>query len=351
MSGPDTPALFVDLDAMDRNISRLQRHLDEQEIACRPHVKTHKLPEVARMQIDAGAVGITCQKLGEAEVMAAAGIGDILISFPLVGTSKLSRLVGLARRARVTVSGDSETVARGLSDALVGGGLECDFLVECDTGMGRVGVQTPKDAARLAALVDTLPGLRFAGLMTYPTPDDGGAWLAEARETCERNGLEVRVVSGGGTPRALQATKADGITEHRAGTYVYGDRHCLANGSVALPDLALTVKATVVSCPTAERAIIDAGSKALTSDPVAQTPDAVGHGLILEYPDATIYALSEEHGHVDVSACSGGPSVGEEVTIIPNHACGTVNLYDEVTVTRGEEPLAVWPIRARGRSR
>jgi D-serine deaminase-like pyridoxal phosphate-dependent protein len=347
----DTPALLVDLDAVERNISRLQRHLDEQGIACRPHVKTHKSPEVARMQLDAGAVGITCQKLGEAEVMADAGLNDILISFPLVGVNKLSRLVGLARRARVTISGDSETVACGLSHELSGAGLECDFLVECDTGMGRVGAQTPRDAARLATLVDALPGLRFAGLMTYPTPDDGGAWLAAAREACERSSLDVRVVSGGGTPQAFQATKADGITEHRAGTYVYGDRHCLVSGSVALSDIALTVKATVVSRPTSRRAIIDTGSKALTSDPVAQVPDAVGHGLILEYPDATIYRLSEEHGHVDVSGGRASPSVGEMVTIIPNHACGAVNLYDEVTVTRGGEPVAVWPIAARGRSR
>lgn len=348
---PDTPALLVDLDAVERNIARLQRHLDEQGIASRPHIKTHKLPQIARMQIDAGAVGITCQKLGEAEVMADAGIDDILISFPLVGARKLSRLVDLTRRVRVTVSGDSEPIARGLSVALAGAGLECDFLVECDTGAGRVGVQTPEDAARLAELVDTLPGLRFAGLMTYPTPDDGGAWLAAARQACERAGLEVRVVSGGGSPRALQTTKADGVTEHRSGTYVYGDRHCLANGSVSASDLALTIKATVVSRPTAERAIIDAGSKALTSDLVPQTPDARGYGLILEYPEASIYMLSEEHGHVDVSACAGGPVVGEEVTIVPNHACAAVNLYDEVIVTRGGEPLAVWPIAARGRSR
>lgn len=350
MSGPDTPALRVDLDVVERNISRLQRHLDEQGIAGRPHVKTHKLPEIARLQLDAGAVGITCQKLGEAEVMAEAGVDDILISFPLVGASKLSRLVRLARRARVTVSGDSETVARGLSDALSGAGLECGFLVECDTGMGRVGVQSPEDAAGLAMVVDTLPGLRFTGLLTYPTPDDGGAWLADARAACEQSGLEVHVVSGGGTPRAFQVTKADHVTEHRAGTYVYGDRQSLESGSATLADIALTVKATVVSRPTAGRAIIDAGSKALTSDPVARTPDAAGHGLILEYPDATIYSLSEEHGHVDVSG-DARPSIGEIVTIIPNHACGAVNLYDEVTLTRGQELVAVWPIAARGRSR
>jgi D-serine deaminase-like pyridoxal phosphate-dependent protein len=181
LSGLDTPVLTADLDAVERNIARMQAYCDEHGIALRPHIKTHKLPELARKQLEAGARGITCQKLGEAEVMADAGIEDILISFPLVGQAKAERLAALAQRITVSTVGDSAEVARGLSTVLARHGAEVAFLVECDTGNGRTGVQTPEDAAELAALVDGLDGLRFAGLMTYPTPPESGEWLRAAR--------------------------------------------------------------------------------------------------------------------------------------------------------------------------
>ena len=346
----DTPALVVDLDAVERNIRRLQEHCDREGLANRPHIKTHKLPAIAHMQLEAGAVWIACQKLGEAEVIAASGISDILLTFPIVGEEKLERLVRLAATVRLSVVGDSAAVAHGISAALARDGLSCLFLVECDTGLGRTGVQSPDQAAGLAALVASLPGLSFAGLMTYPTPRDGGAWLRAAREACEAAGLEVACVSGGGTPRALETTRDDLLTELRAGTYVYGDRSCIANASVPLEDTALVVKATVVSRPTRDRAIVDAGTKALTSDPVAWS-DAGGHGLLREHPEAVVYRLNEEHGYVDVSDCPEPPEIGEVVSIVPNHACGATNLYDEVVVTRAGRVVGVWPILARGRSR
>ena len=346
----DTPALTVDLDAVERNIARMQAYCDGHGLALRPHVKTHKLPQLALVQVEAGAVGIACQKLGEAEVMAAAGLSDILITFPLVGAAKAERLARLAREVKVGVAADSAVVARSLSEALARHGATADFLVECDTGFERTGVQTPGEAAELAVLADSLPGLRFAGLMTFPTTEESGPRLRSAREEVERAGPRVERVSGGGTPTAFRTHEIGEVTEVRVGTYVYGDRACLANGTVALGDCALRLRATVVSRPTRDRAILDAGSKALSSDPVAGAPDGT-FGLIVEHPEARIYGLSEEHGHVDVSACSELLEIGDTVTIVPNHACGTTNMHDEVVAHRGGEVIAAWPVAARGRLR
>ena len=344
----DTPVPTVDLDAVERNIARMQGYCDEHGFDFRPHVKTHKVPELARMQLDAGAVGITCQKLGEAEVMADAGIDDILLSFPLLGAAKAERLAALARRVRIAVVGDSAEVARSLSPVLAREGVEVGFLVECDTGFRRTGVQTPAAAAELARLAASLPGLRFAGLMTYTTVPESGPWLRAARQAIEAEGLEVERVSGGGTPTAFRTHEVGEITEIRCGTYVYGDRTCIADGSVPLGDCALAIRATVVSRPTSDRAILDAGSKTLTSDLSKGGP---GYGLVVEYAEAEIYGLSEEHGHVDVSRCPRGPEVGEVVTIVPNHVCPCVNLHDEVVLHRGGEVAGTWRVAARGRVR
>ena len=344
----ETPVLTADLDAIERNVTRMQAYCDEHGVALRPHVKTHKLPELARLQLEAGAVGITCQKLGEAEVMADAGLEDILLSFPLVGTAKAERLAALAARVKMTVVGDSAAVAEGLSPVLARHGIEVDFLVECDTGLGRTGVQSPEEAAVLAELVDGLEGLRFAGLMTYPSLPETAPWLRAAREAIETRGLSVERVSGGGTPTAHRTHELGVIDELRVGTYIYGDRASIANGSVPLEDCALHVVATVVSRPTRERAIIDAGSKTLTSDPAL---GATGHGLLVEYPDAEVYALNEEHGYVDVSLCASQPQIGDRVTIVPNHACTTANMHDEIVIHRGGKVVETLPTAARGKVR
>jgi D-serine deaminase-like pyridoxal phosphate-dependent protein len=343
----DTPALTVDLDSVERNIERMQSACDRRGLAFRPHIKTHKLPEIAHMQLRAGAVGIACQKLGEAEVMAAAGVADIMITFPIIGAGKAARLARLAQAVRLSAVADSPEGVRGLSDALAAEGAEADLLVECDTGFGRTGVQSPEEAADLATLAASLPGLRFAGLMTYPTLAGTAAWIGRARALLEQRGMAVDRVSGGGTPTAYDGLEGGEVTELRAGTYVYGDRSCVANGSVPLETCALLVRATVVSRPTPGRAILDAGSKALTSDP-AVGAEVPGYGLVIEHPSAEIYALSEEHGHVDVSRCDKPPAIGDVVSILPNHACVTVNLYDAVLVHRSGEPVGTWPVAARG---
>jgi len=329
----DTPVLTADLDAVERNISRMQRYCDEHGLALRPHVKTHKLPELARLQVDAGARGIACQKLGEAEIFADAGFDDILISFPLIGQAKIARLRALAERARVCVAVDSD---EGL-DALAG--ADVGVLVECDTGGGRTGVQSPEAAANLAARTK-----RLRGLMTYPMPPGAGAWLRRALDLIG----DVQTVSVGGTPTAHTAHELGVATELRVGTYVYGDRASLAGGVTTLEDCALRVLATVVSTPTRDRAILDAGTKALTSDPAS---GADGFGLLVEHPEAAVYRLNEEHGIVDVSRSERPPRIGDRVSVVPNHACGATNLHDEIVLHRDGIVVETLPIRARGRIR
>jgi D-serine deaminase-like pyridoxal phosphate-dependent protein len=348
LSELETPVLTADLDAIERNVARMQAYCDEHGVALRPHIKTHKLPELAQLQLDAGAIGITCQKLGEAEVMADAGIEDILLSFPLIGEAKAERLAALAGRVKMTVVGDSAVVAEGLSPVLARHGVEVDFLVECDTGLGRTGVQSPEEAADLAEVVEELEGLHFAGLMTYPSLPETAAWLQAARKAVEARGLSVERISGGGTPTADRTHELGVIDELRVGTYVYGDRASIVNGSVPLENCALRVVATVVSRPTRERAIIDAGSKTLTSDPAV---GATGHGLLVEFPGAEVYALNEEHGYVDVSRCDPPPEIGDRVTIVPNHACTTANMHDEIVMHRGGEVVETLPTAARGKVR
>jgi D-serine deaminase-like pyridoxal phosphate-dependent protein len=337
----------VDLDTVERNVERMQRYCDGHGLAFRPHVKTHRLPALAHLQLRAGAVGITCQKVSEAAVMVAAGIGDVLLAYPVLGEAKLERLCGLAEVARVSIAADSAEIAAGLSRALASRGLELDFLVECDTGLQRTGVQGPKQALELAQVVDGLPGLRFAGLMTYPTGPLTEPFFAAARESIEAAGMQVATLSGGGTADALRTHELAHLTEMRAGTYVYGDRACLANGSVTLEDCALHVHATVVSRPTAQRAILDAGSKVLTTDQ-AQADGQGGYGLLLERPRALIDELFEEHARVELSPEEPPLEPGQIVTIVPNHACGTTYMQPEVFVHRSGERVGWWPVSGRG---
>ncbi|BCX17277.1 MAG: alanine racemase [Geminicoccaceae bacterium] len=344
----DTPAVLVDLDRVERNLTRFQAYCDRHGIANRPHVKTHKVVEFARRQVELGAVGICCQKLGEAEVMASAGLGDILVPFNLLGPAKLGRARALAERITLEVSADDPKVVDGLAEAFASAPRPLPVLVECDTGAKRCGVQTPEAARDLARRIDRARGLRFAGLMTYPAkgaPARAAAFLAEAKALIEAEGLAVAKVSSGGTPDMWRVHEYPVVTEYRVGTYIYNDLMEVACGAATLDDCALTVLTTVVSRPTSDRAILDAGSKSLTSDLNGQT----GHGRIVEYPEAVIYALSEEHGHVDLSACSARPAIGEKVRVIPNHACPVSNLFDRIVTVRGDRVEGSLAVAARGR--
>ena len=281
----DTPCVVIDRHIVDANLRRAQAYADRHGIRLRPHVKTHKLALFARRQIALGAVGITGQKLGEAEAMAEAGISDIFIPYNLLGAQKLERLAGLHRRLSVSVSADSAITVTGYADAFDDPGHPLPVLVECDTGACRCGVQTPAEADVLARLIDSMPGLRFAGLMTYPPRGRMGEvdqWLLAARERIEKSGIAVEIVSNGGTPDLYAAASVTAATEHRPGTYIYSDRMQVEFGVGTISDCASTVLATVVSMPTATRAVLDAGSKALAADRCA----APGHGYIVGYPQA-----------------------------------------------------------------
>ena len=339
----ETPVPVVDMDRMEANISRLQTYLDEHKIANRPHIKTHKIPAIAQLQIDAGAVGITCQKVSEAEVMADAGFRDIFVTYNILGETKLRRLMALAARKTVSVTADSGVVIRGLSDAAQEAGLILTVLVECDTGAGRCGVQSPNAAAELARLIASLPNLHFGGLMTYPTNEHLDDFVSSTRSLLKDDHIQIERVSGGGTPSMWQAHTHPELTEHRAGIYVYGDRLTLRSGAVSLDDCAIKVHTTVVSRPTRERGVLDAGSKSLSSD----LHGLDGYGYICEFPDAKIYALSEEHGHVDFSACARKPEIGERLTVIPNHCCTVTSLFDEVIGARDDQVEVTWQVAAR----
>jgi D-serine deaminase-like pyridoxal phosphate-dependent protein len=340
----ETPVPVVDMDRLENNITRLQHYLDEHKIANRPHVKTHKIPAIAKMQMDAGAVGITCQKVSEAEVLADAGFDNIFLPYNIVGESKLKRLMALAGRVNVSVTADSEFTIRGLSSAAKEAGLTVTVLVEYDTGLQRCGVQSPQEAAELARCIASSPNLHFGGLMTFPLNEQLDVFVRATRSLLKEDGLKIERVSSGGTPSMWTVHTHREVTEHRAGIYVYGDRLSLRSGAVTLETCALRVFTTVVSRPTAERGILDAGSKSLSSD----LHGLDGYGYICEYPEANIYALSEEHGHVDFSNCAHKPEIGERVSIIPNHCCMISNLFDEVMGMRGNTAEVTWRVAARG---
>jgi len=343
-----TPAVVIDLDVVERNIARVQALCEAAGVSNRPHIKTHKSPVIAAMQRDAGASGITCQKIGEAEVMADAGQDDILIAYNILGEEKLNRLGRLLERTKVTVAADNPTVVAGLPQAAAIAGRDLDVVVECDTGRKRAGVETAAEAVALAKDIASRPGLSFSGFMLYPPENamaETQAFLDAATAGVRELGLAPRIVSSGGTPNLVNLGKIQGVTEHRAGTSVFNDRMMLAAGVAQLEDCALTVYATVVSRAGPERGILDSGSKTLTSD----TGGLEGHGLILEHPQAKIARFAEEHGFLDLSGCNDRPQIGDVVRIVPNHVCVVVNMVDRLVTVRGGEIVGELPVAARGR--
>ena len=356
----DTPALVVDLDVMERNLSRMAEYCREHNLRLRPHTKTHKIPELARKQIESGAGGITVAKLDEAEVMIAAGLDDLLIAYPIVGPTKTARLARLAQRAKIAVSLDSEEAARGISAAVAERGASVRILVELDAGFGRCGVANESDALKLAQTVASLQGLSFQGLMFFPghfgvLPDERAVLRNEVNElldrcveTFDRAGLPIKVVSGGSTPTRYESDRFHGVNEVRPGTYIFNDRNTVGVAAASLDDCALSVLVTVVSTSVSGRAVIDGGSKTFSSDRY-QAEDGRGFGLIKEDPAAEIERFSEEHGHLNVAQSDRKYTVGERLMVIPNHVCSTVNMHDEVYGVRGDQVETVWRVAARGK--
>ncbi len=354
----ETPSVLVDLDVLERNIARMAEAARRCGVRLRPHGKTHKVPEVGRMQIEAGAAGVCLAKASEAEVFADAGFDDVFLAYPVVGADKARRLLALADRLRLRVGADSVDGARTLSEVFHRAGCRLDILLKVDVGSRRVGV-LPQDALETARRIADLPGLRLRGVFTHsgagyhaPTPEGvaeagrhEGQTMATVAESLRQGGLPVEEVSVGSTPTALSAMAVKGVTECRPGTYVYQDASQVSLGTCALEDCALTVLATVISTPAPDRAVVDAGSKTLSSDPLR--PEAGGHGWILGR-QSRVQRLSEEHGVVDVVPGEFF-RVGERVRLLPNHACVVSNLHDRVLAVRGGRVEAEWAVAARGR--
>ncbi|MCG6155594.1 alanine racemase [Rubinisphaera margarita] len=352
-----TPALVIDAESVRRNIARMASYASAHNLKLRPHIKTHKLRRVAEMQMEAGAVGLTTAKVGEAEVMSEL-CEDLLIAYPPVDAHRAAEIGKLARKTRTTVGLDSLLAAERLSVAASNSGSEIGILIDLDVGFGRTGVQGAEAAAELAKQVDALPGLHVRGLMYFPgnvpAPGPEQSTRLAAVESILRNAVSrfreqrtsTEIVSGGSTPTAFQTHLMPSTTEFRPGTYIYNDRNCIEAGVSTVDDCAGRIIATVISTSVPGQVVLDAGSKTLTSDRNGPNPEC-GYGLILEYPDAVIGKLSEEHAQVDTSACGTAPELGERVTIIPNHICPCVNLQNQIWWLQGNELTAV-TVDARG---
>ena len=345
----ETPAVLIDAGIADSNLVRWQARCDRAGLANRPHIKTHRSVAWAQRQLKLGAKGITVQTVGEAEVMVDAGINDIFLTTIVLGPAKLARLGALARRCCLAVVADSAQVVDAIAATVRQADAQITVLVECDTGAGRCGLTDPVAIVTLAQRIAGSQGLRFGGLMTYPAAgkrQDSAGVLNAAIAACQAAGVPVPVVSSGGSPDMWSDEGLEPVTEYRAGTYIYNDRALVSYGAATLDQCAMTVLATVVSRPTADRAIIDAGSKALTSDLLGLD----GYGMVIEHPEARIYQLNEEHGLLDVSRCAAPPAIGDRIHVLPNHTCVVANLFDRLYIVAGSQLLGALPVDARGRS-
>lgn len=342
----ETPAVLIDIDRVEANLKRAQAHADANGYKLRPHIKTHKLPRFAKRQMELGAVGITAQKLGEAEVMADAGLTDIFVPYNIWGESKLRRLRALNERVTLSVTADSPDTVAGYAAAFADARKPLTVLVECDTGTRRCGVQTPAQALALGRQIGGAPGLVFGGLMTYPPggkAEMAEAWLREATDLFAQAGIAVPRVTSGNTPD-MWRTGQSVVTERRPGTYIYYDRMQVAAGAASWDDCALTVLATVVSRPTATRAVLDSGSKALSSD----IGGLEGYGLVAG-TELTLKFLNEEHGVIETAEPFDTLRIGQRVRVIPNHVCVVSNLFDIVHLVSGDRVIESLPVAARGR--
>jgi D-serine deaminase-like pyridoxal phosphate-dependent protein len=350
----------VDLDKLERNIVAMQHAISPAGVRLRPHVKTHKIPEIARMQLAAGGHGIAVAKVAEAEVFADAGFDDIVVAYPVVGPEKWRRLARLAKSCRTTVNVDSAFAANGLSAAATAQGVTILVQVDIDTGFHRCGV-APADAAALCRVIMRLPGIELDGITTHRSaffPDHGGRPVAElGREEGEimarlaadlrGQGIPIREVTCGSTPTAIAASQVPGVTEVRAGTYVFGDLIMVGVGAMERDDISLSILSTVQSRPYPTRATFDGGMKTFMGEAFPSPPRFLkGYG---EAVDAPIYfeGLTEEHG-LAVTPPDLELGVGDRVAFYPNHVCTTVNLSNEIVGQRGGRVEVVWPVAARG---
>ncbi len=353
----DTPALIVDLERLDANIARWAAFAQAAGVQLRPHAKTHKCIEIANMQMAAGAVGLALAKIGEAEVMARAGISDLFLAYEVIGGPKLPRLISLARQVRIRVGVDSVDGGHDLSHAAAAARITLDVLLEVDTWLGRCGVAPGEPLLALAQQVARLRGLRVAGLFTYRgyCPDleaagrEEGEIMVREAEHLRRAGIPVEEVSVGSTPTGRSAGKVRGVTEIRPGTYVFNDAMQVHWGVATPEDCALTVLTRVISRPSRDVAILDAGSKVLTAEKGPFSSRGESHGVLRGFSDCQIDRLWEEHARVELTEDAQRLQVGDLVEVIPTHVCPTVNLAERLVRIRQGRVEGTWEVAARAR--
>jgi D-serine deaminase-like pyridoxal phosphate-dependent protein len=353
----DTPRLVVDLDIMERNLRRVAGYAAEHGLRLRPHTKTHKSVKIGRQQLDSGAAGLTVAKVSEAEVMLGAEPADMLLAYPIIGQTKLGRLMEVARRTHMTVALDSVVAAQELSDAAQ---VEIGVLAEVDVGLGRVGVSPGEQLLELARTIERLPHLKLEGIAFYPghikdLDEHGMAALVQLSELLQsilsdfrKAGIETKIVSGGSTPTLFHSHEIEGLTEIRPGTYVFNDVNTVRSGGCALEDCAASILATVVSTARPGQMIIDGGSKTFSSDRLVNSGETT-FGHIVEAPGARFHKMNEEHGYVDTTQAEREFQVGERVHVIPNHICTAVNLHEQVYGLRGDSVETIWTVDGRGK--
>jgi D-serine deaminase-like pyridoxal phosphate-dependent protein len=365
-----TPQILIDRARVTANIARVQQLANDGGLRLRPHAKTHKSPLIARWQIAAGAVGVCCAKLGEAEVFVDAGIDDIRLPYPL-NPSNAARLLALIDRARISIIVDHLDVARGWSEAMTRAGRTLDVLIKVDVGFHRCGIDPNGDPLRFIQTVASMPGLRLRGLLSHAghgysagseeqlaaIAREEAAMLTGLRDRAGAVGIALDELSVGATPTLRFSAGERGLTELRPGNYVYFDRTQVALGAATLDDCALTVLATVVSKPAPDRIILDSGSKTLTNDGARGISTAAGFGAVLRGDGSsprqidetlTIERLSEEHATVRVAG-STPLEPGDRVRVVPNHSCVVSNLVDAVRLVEGDCVVDTIPVAARGR--
>lgn len=347
----ETPSIIADMEKVHANLKGMSEYAASFGCSLRPHIKTHKIPELARLQLSYGACGITCAKVSEAEVMADAGIKDIFIAYPLVGEFRLRRAIALAGRIRLILGVDSLEGASLLSRAAQVSGVELEVRLEIDTGLRRTGV-APEAAEESGRAIAKMPGLRLRGIYTFrgllydgkPTSDNRAAGhqegevLAALAEKLRGKGLDIRDVSCGSTPTGKYAAEVKGVTEIRPGTYIFQDYMQLLEGSCSIGQCAAAVRATVVSAPSDEYAVIDGGSKTFGTDfPVGLPPLYFkGYGHVADNPGLVLSRVNEEHGIITSPSGPVGLRVGQRVSIIPIHICSTVNLHNHIWLKEGD---------------
>ncbi len=360
----DTPSIVIDIEKVKRNLKNMADLAKASQCDLRPHIKTHKIPELAKMQLKYGAKGITCAKISETEVMADAGLSDIFIAYPLIGAQKVERAINLSKRIRLILGVDSEEGALALSEAAQKEGITLEVRMEIDVGLKRTGVPYGK-AVAFGKWLNGLPGISLTGIYGYKglitkkaNMEDGdlcgkqeGEELYQIAEKLRDEGINIRDVSGGSTPTGRYVANVEGITEIRPGTYIFNDTMQVKSKTVPMEDCAASVLVTVVSTPCTEYAVIDGGSKTFSTDtPLKVAPYFFeGYGSVVGNSDLVFERLYEEHGIVVSKSGNTGLKPGDRLLIIPNHICSTVNLHNHVYFLEENKKIRKVNIDARGK--